>query len=50
MEELILKLHAGIGMRTTSFEPKHAKELGNEFRCYANCESKRDLWSWRTQD
>ncbi|KAF1817667.1 hypothetical protein P152DRAFT_454240 [Eremomyces bilateralis CBS 781.70] len=47
MEQLILKLYSASGVRTTSFEPKHAKELGNEFRCYANSESKASLWSWR---
>ncbi|KAH7138033.1 putative N6-adenine methyltransferase-domain-containing protein [Dendryphion nanum] len=38
METLITKLYAKIGARTTTFEPKHAKGLSNEFRCYANFE------------
>ncbi|KAI9680759.1 MAG: hypothetical protein M1817_004199 [Caeruleum heppii] len=28
-----------MGVRTTSFEPTHAKGLSNEFKCYANFES-----------
>ncbi|PVI06901.1 hypothetical protein DM02DRAFT_649247 [Periconia macrospinosa] len=44
MEELITKLYAKVGTRTTSFEPRHAKGLSNEFRCYANFECKD--WSW----
>lgn len=38
METLILKLYANLGTKTTTFEPKHAKGLSNEFRCYANFE------------
>jgi EEF1A lysine methyltransferase 1 len=44
MESTILKLYGKIGTRTTSFEPKHSKGLSNEFRCYANFESK--AWTW----
>jgi EEF1A lysine methyltransferase 1 len=36
MEQLIAKLYGSIGVRTTTFEPKHSKGLSNEFRCYAN--------------
>ncbi|MCJ1274162.1 hypothetical protein MMC21_001957 [Puttea exsequens] len=44
MEDLVLKLYSG--MRTTTFEPKHAQDrLSNDFGCYANFEC--DGWSWR---
>ena len=36
MADLILRLYAKYGMRTTSLEPQHLKGLSNEFRCYAN--------------
>lgn len=38
MEPLVLKLFQPFGVRTTTFEPKHAKGLSNEFYCYANFE------------
>ncbi|KAF2751664.1 hypothetical protein M011DRAFT_463174 [Sporormia fimetaria CBS 119925] len=38
MESLTQKLYAKVGVKTTTFEPKHAKGLSNEFRCYANFE------------
>ena len=38
MEPVIHRLYPGI--RTTTFEPAHAHGLGNEFRTYANYESK----------
>ncbi|CAI6338790.1 unnamed protein product [Periconia digitata] len=44
MESLITKLYAGVGARTTSYEPRHAKGLSNEFRCYANFEC--GDWTW----
>ncbi|KAF2459510.1 putative N6-adenine methyltransferase-domain-containing protein [Lineolata rhizophorae] len=44
MESLILKLYSKTGVRTTTFEPQHTKGLSNEFRCYANFESKE--WTW----
>ncbi|KAF2835900.1 N-6 adenine-specific DNA methyltransferas-like protein 2 [Patellaria atrata CBS 101060] len=44
MSELITKLYAKSGIRTTSYEVKHAKGLSNEFRCYANFECAS--WNW----
>ena len=45
MEELITqKLYNKVGTKTTTFEPKHAKGLSNEFRCYANFEC--EAWKW----
>lgn len=44
METLIHKLYAKVGTHTTTFEPKHAKGLSNEFRCYANFEC--DVWKF----
>lgn len=39
METLITeKLYKNYGVRTTTFEPKHARGLSNEFYCYANFE------------
>jgi hypothetical protein len=43
MEGLITKVYAGVA--TTTFEPRHAKGLSNEFLCYANFECER--WKWR---
>ena len=45
MESIIGKLYAKPGVRTTTFEPKHAKGLSNEFQCYANFEC--GAWRWR---
>jgi len=40
MENLVNKLYRPQGIATTTFEPAHAKGLSNEFRCYANFESR----------
>ncbi|KAI9710531.1 MAG: hypothetical protein M1820_002667 [Bogoriella megaspora] len=45
MQPVIEKLYGKAGVRTTTFEPLHAKGLSNEFRCYANFEC--DHWTWR---
>jgi hypothetical protein len=47
MEDLITKLYAKAGIRTTDFDIKHSKGLSNEFRCYANFEC--DAWKWVKQ-
>ncbi|KAF2800835.1 hypothetical protein K505DRAFT_292072 [Melanomma pulvis-pyrius CBS 109.77] len=44
MESIIAKLYAKPGLRTTTFEPKHAKGLSNEFQCCSNFEC--DAWTW----
>lgn len=44
MQPLILRLYKSYGVETTTFIPEHARELGNDFRCYANFKSPR--WSW----
>lgn len=44
MQTLILRLYKPYGAKTTTFIPGHARELGNDFRCYANYKSPR--WSW----
>ncbi|KAK3984951.1 putative N6-adenine methyltransferase-domain-containing protein [Cladorrhinum sp. PSN332] len=36
MEPLINKLYKSYDVFTTDYEPVHARELGNEFYCYAN--------------
>ncbi len=33
MEDLAVKL---LGLKPCTFVPRHARNLGNEFRCYAN--------------
>ncbi|KAK0384222.1 hypothetical protein NLU13_8310 [Sarocladium strictum] len=38
MQPLVLKLFQPFGVRTTTFEPKHARGLSNEFLFYANFE------------
>lgn len=46
MASLITKLYRFFGLRTTTYEPRHARGLSNEFYCYANYE--RDgLWQFR---
>lgn len=44
MQPLIAKLYGSIGVRATTFEPKHSKGLSNEFGCYANFECHH--WQW----
>jgi hypothetical protein len=46
MESLVCKLYQSFGVRTTSFEPKHARGLSNEFYCYANFEG--SSWTWKS--
>lgn len=43
MQPLILRLYKSFGVETTTFIPDHARELGNDFRCYANFKSPK--WS-----
>ena len=43
MEQVVHRLYPDI--KTTTFEPTHAHGLGNEFRTYANYESKS--WAFR---
>ncbi|KAI0097453.1 putative N6-adenine methyltransferase-domain-containing protein [Nemania sp. FL0031] len=47
METLVNKLYRPLGVRTTTYEPVHAK-LKNEFCCYANFEC--DAWQWKRGD
>ncbi|SPO05085.1 related to NADH2 dehydrogenase (ubiquinone) 40K chain [Cephalotrichum gorgonifer] len=44
MQPIVLKLYKAFGVRTTTLEPRHARELGNEFLCYASFEG--PSWSW----
>jgi len=48
MQTLVLRLYKSLGLKTTDYEPKHARGLSNEFYCYANFESER--WGWRVQE
>ena len=38
------RLYRVFGLRTTDYEPVHARCLNNEFYCYANFEC--DRWRW----
>jgi hypothetical protein len=45
VESLIVgKLYGGAATKTTDYEVKHAKGLGNEWRCYSNFEC--EAWKW----
>lgn len=44
MQPLVHRLYKPYGVATSTFMPDHARELGNDFRCYANYKSPR--WSW----
>ncbi|TDZ35115.1 Protein-lysine N-methyltransferase EFM5 [Colletotrichum spinosum] len=48
MESLVSKVYKALGVKTTTFEPKHARGLSNEFYCYANFECSN--WIWRATD
>lgn len=48
MEALVTKLYRSFGLRTTDWEPAHARGLSNEFYCYASFEC--DRWKWRTEE
>ncbi|KAI8301595.1 hypothetical protein K4K61_008665 [Colletotrichum sp. SAR11_59] len=47
MESLVNKVYKALGVKTTTFEPKHSRGLSNEFYCYANFECKD--WKWRNE-
>ncbi|KAL1853499.1 hypothetical protein VTK73DRAFT_9010 [Phialemonium thermophilum] len=44
METLVTKLYRLFGLRTTDYQPVHARCLNNEYYCYANFEC--DSWKW----
>lgn len=46
MQDLVTRLYRPFALRTTDYEPRHARGLGNEFYCYANFECGE--WKWRT--
>ncbi|KAK4240747.1 NAD(P)-binding protein [Achaetomium macrosporum] len=45
MEGIVTRLYRSFGLRTTDYDPVHARGLSNEFYCYANFESAG--WQWR---
>jgi NADH dehydrogenase (ubiquinone) 1 alpha subcomplex subunit 9 len=45
METLVCRLYQTLDVKTTTFEPLHARGLSNEFYCYANFEC--EDWKWR---
>ncbi|KAK4194984.1 putative N6-adenine methyltransferase-domain-containing protein [Triangularia verruculosa] len=48
MEALVTRLYRSVGIRTTDYEPVHARGLSNEFYCYANFDSLG--WKWMEED
>ncbi|KAK4108206.1 hypothetical protein N656DRAFT_446691 [Canariomyces notabilis] len=50
MESLVTRLYRSYGLRTTDYEPVHARGLSNEFYCYANFESSSSSWKWRQRE
>jgi NADH dehydrogenase (ubiquinone) 1 alpha subcomplex subunit 9 len=48
MEATVTRLYRAFGLRTTDYEPVHARGLSNEFYCYANFSSKN--WRWRSRE
>lgn len=49
MQEIVLRLYKYFDVRTTDYNPKHARGLSNEFYCYANFEGKDGAWGWRKE-
>jgi hypothetical protein len=47
MQTIAMKLYRAMGLKSTTYEPAHARGLSNEFMCYANFESSK--WSWRDE-
>ncbi|KAM7196302.1 putative N6-adenine methyltransferase domain containing protein [Rhypophila sp. PSN 637] len=47
METLVNKVYKAFGLKTTSYEPVHARGLSNEFYCYANFTPGDGAWKWR---
>ncbi|KAI0382591.1 putative N6-adenine methyltransferase-domain-containing protein [Hypomontagnella monticulosa] len=48
MEALVTKLYRSFGTQTTTFEPRHARGLSNEFYCYANYEC--EAWKFKGEE
>ncbi|KAL2264003.1 hypothetical protein VTK26DRAFT_3558 [Humicola hyalothermophila] len=48
MESVVTRLYRSFGLRTTDYEPAHARCLNNEFYCYSNFES--GSWGWRVRE
>ncbi|KAK4136172.1 hypothetical protein BT67DRAFT_418183 [Trichocladium antarcticum] len=46
MADVVNRVYRPLGVRTTDYEPVHARGLGNEFYCYANFASAA-CWGWR---
>ncbi|GAB1317252.1 Protein-lysine N-methyltransferase efm5 [Madurella fahalii] len=45
MESVVTRLYRSFGLRTTDYDPIHARGLSNEFYTYANFSS--SSWKWR---
>ena len=48
MKDIVNRVYKGFGVKTTTYEPVHARGLSNEFYCYANFECEH--WKWRAQE
>jgi hypothetical protein len=44
MKDLVNKVYKSFGVKTTNYEPVHARGLSNEFYCYSNFECEH--WKW----
>ncbi|KAK1753512.1 NADH-ubiquinone oxidoreductase [Echria macrotheca] len=47
MQSLVTRVYRPFGLRTTDYEPVHARGLSNEFYCYANF-AVDGVWGFRT--
>ncbi|KAI5813822.1 putative N6-adenine methyltransferase-domain-containing protein [Pyronema omphalodes] len=48
MKDVVRKLYKQAGLQMTTLEVKHANQLNNDFRCYANWEN--GLWRFRMEE
>ncbi|EXV06205.1 N6-adenine methyltransferase [Metarhizium robertsii] len=45
MKDLVTRVYRPLGVLATTYEPRHARGLSNEFYCYANFEC--SSWVWK---
>lgn len=48
VKEVVNKVYKAFGVKTTTYEPIHARGLSNEFYCYANFECEH--WTWLAEE
>ena len=44
VEDVVLRLYKPLGLKVTSFLPKHKGGLQNDFRCYSTFETRQLQW------